>query len=96
MESLLKVLEKLYSIQDNSYLFEDDGRTYFQSNDVVYEEAEALCNEKLITNNGLCDWDNIGVLRNNGYRVFAGEKDGFGWLTGCVQKNGDPRILVYG
>ena len=50
MESLLKVLEKLYSIQDNSYLCEDDGRTYFQSNDVVYEEAEALCNEKLITN----------------------------------------------
>lgn len=95
MESLLKTLEKLYAIQGNSYVSEYDGRTYFEDDDVAYE-AEALCNEKLITNNGLCNWENIRVLRDNGYRVFAGEKDSFGWLTGCVQKNGDPRILVYG
>lgn len=95
MNTLLKALEELYSIQDNSYVSEEDGSTYFESNDVS-DWVECLCNEKLITKDGLCDWKNIGVLRDNGYRVFAGEKDSIGWLTGCVQKIGDPRILVYG
>ena len=95
MKSLLNALEKLYSVQGNSYECEYDGNVYFENNDIV-NEAISLCDEKLIANGGLCNWDNIRILRNNGYRVYAGEKDGFGWLTGCVQKNDDPRILVYG
>lgn len=95
MEEFLKVLEKLYSIQGNTEIGKYDGREYFTECDIV-EEAIDLCFEYLITEDGGCDWDNINILRNHGYYVFAGDKDSFGWLTGCVQKKGDRRILVYG
>jgi hypothetical protein len=95
MERLLKALEELYAIQDNGRVCDYDGKTYFESNEVT-SAVICLCDEKLITEGGRCDWDNIDVLRKNGYRVFAGDRDSFGWLTGCVQKKGDPRILVYG
>lgn len=95
MDVLLEALNELYNSTDNSSVSEYDGQEYFESCDIV-DKAEGLCCEKLIEMNGRCNWDNIRVLRNNGYDVFAGEKDSFGWLTGCVQKDGDPRILVYG
>lgn len=93
MEQLLIALEKLYSDQDNIY--QEDGWTGFNENK-IYDDVVSLCDKYLITNVGQCNWDNIRVLRNNGYRVFAGEKDSFGWLTGCVQKNNDKRVVVYG
>lgn len=96
MEELLKILEELYSAQNNSEVYEGDDRAYFKTGDVTKEKAEGLCNDLLITENGACNWDNINLLRSNGYSVFAGERDSFGWLTGCVRKNGDSRILVYG
>ena len=93
MKELLTALEKLYGDQSNIY--QEDGWTGFNENE-MYNEVVGLCNEYLITNGGLCNWDNIRILRSNGYRVFAGEKDSFGWLTGCVQKNNDERVVVYG
>lgn len=95
MEKLLKALEDLYKIQGNCYYCEYDGRTYFENNEVA-DEAITLCDEQLIAIGGRCNWDNIKVLNDNGYYVFAGERDSFGWLTGCVRKKDDPRILVYG
>ena len=90
MDELMKALEKLFNAEN----IETEGK-YFQSCELV-DHAEDLCDDYLITSNGDCNWSNIEILRNNGYRVFAGEKDSFGWLTGCVQKKGDNRILVYG
>lgn len=95
MDELLEALEKLYNEQNNSYVCEGDGKTYFK-NDNAIDEVRSLCNEFLITSAGLCNVDNIDILRRNGYRVFSGETDWFGWITGCVQKRNDPRILVYG
>lgn len=95
MDTLLKALEKLYSTQDNSQVVDKYGHSYFENCDIK-TEAESLCDEYLITDDGGCNWDNINILRNKGYRVFPGEKDSFGWLTGCVKKIGDRRVLVYG
>lgn len=55
-------------------------------------ENEA-CGE-LFTDSGDCNWENIRKLQKKGYHVYAGDKDSFGWLTGCIQK-GD-KVLVYG
>lgn len=93
MEELLTALNKLYTDRDNIY--QKDGWTGFNRND-MYDTVVDLCNEYLITNGGRCNWNNIRILRSNGYKVFAGEKDSFGWLTGCVQKNNDERVIVYG
>jgi hypothetical protein len=56
----------------------------------------ALCqaDEVLVTDQGQCNWENHEVLKNAGFPVFPGERDRFGWLSGCIQtKKG---ILVFG
>jgi hypothetical protein len=93
MDKLLEALEKLYEDQNNIY--REEGWTGFNESE-LYNEVVTLCDKYLITNGGLCNWDNIRILRDKGYRVFAGEKDSFGWLTGCVQKHNDLRVVVYG
>ena len=93
MEELLEVLEQLYSNENDIY--HEEGFIGFNESK-LYDKAVGLCNEKLITNGGLCNWDNINFLRSHGYSVFAGEKDGFGWLTGCIRKYNDSRVIVYG
>lgn len=95
MNELLTELIYIYRQTGNSYRG-DDGREYFKDDDYNAYMASLLCDEYLITKNGVPNWDNIKVLRNVGYQVFPGEKDGFGWLTGCVRKNDDTRILVFG
>lgn len=55
---------------------------------------ESLADELLITEQGQCNWPNIRRLKNEGYNIYAGDKDDFGWLTGCIEtKKG---IIVYG
>ena len=95
METLLQALEQIYEEQDNSYYDEWERNLYFKDSE-MYSRVESLCCTYLITDGGRCNWDNIYILRDNGYRVFPGERDSFGWLTGCVQKHGDKRIVVYG
>lgn len=93
MKELLEALEQLYADQDNIY--QEEGWTGFNES-VLYNKVVCLCDEYLITDDGRCNWDNMNILRINGYRIFAGERDSFGWLTGCVQKLNDSRVVVYG
>ena len=66
-----------------------DGNDYIEC-----DEVEGLCCNHLIASGGRCDWDNIRKVRNAGFRVYAGEQDSFGWLTGCVETS--KGIIVYG
>ena len=95
MEELMKKLEELYNEENNYYIDEYDNNTYFKDSE-LYDEVTTLCCGELIAYNGGCNWDNINILRNSGYRVFPGERDSFGWLVGCIKKHGDKRIVCYG
>ena len=97
MDKLLELLEQLYNqtIDESAYYYEDEMSWYFKDENVLAQEVTWLCDELLI-NRGQCNWENIAILRDAGYRVYAGERDSFGWLTGCVQKKDDKRIIVYG
>lgn len=95
MTRLFEALDKLYSESENYEIDDWDNKKYFVDNDDT-KQVIYLCEELLITEKGGCNWDNIHELRNNGYRVYPGERDSFGWLTGCVQKHNDERILCYG
>lgn len=56
----------------------------------VVNDADKL----LITKVGAPDFSRIKILKDNGFDVFAGEKDSFGWLSGCIKtKKG---IIVFG
>lgn len=82
-ESLQKLIEKLKEMDKN-------GLT-----ETLREEIEGLADCCLITLHGGCAWDNIYVLRKMGYRVYAGDKDSFGWLTGVIE-NKQGTYVVYG
>lgn len=51
---------------------------------MLYNAITSICNRLLITENGDCNWANHRQLENHGYRVRAGERDSFGWLSGRV------------
>lgn len=69
------------------------GSPYFVASELVSYIEELACSV-LITDDGSCNWDNIYKLRNDGYLIYAGEADSFGWLTGCIEtKRG---VIVYG
>jgi hypothetical protein len=60
----------------------------------LIEEAVGLANELLVTESGACNWENHEILKKQGFLVYPGEQDRFGWLTGCIEtKKG---ILVFG
>lgn len=90
-------LNKLYENEvEHSEVSESDGCRYFNTqDDGLASYAELLACGLFITSDGGCDWENIIKFKSKGFDIFAGDKDSFGWLTGCIQK-GDGAILVYG
>nr|DAY89308.1 MAG TPA: hypothetical protein [Caudoviricetes sp.] len=85
----LKVIEKVEYIEPKQYL--TDG--YYSELPHLIQESIKLANESLIHE---CkpNFDNIEILKKHGFFVYPGEKDSFGWLTGCIRtKKG---IIVFG
>ena len=64
----------------------------------LVEAAESAAESILITAGGRPDYSAMARLKEAGFPVYAGETDGFGWLTGCIDlKVGEtPATLVYG
>ena len=90
MEKLLNTLraiEKVDYIRPKMYLTDDKPQE-------LVKEAVKIANEVLITDGGKPDFDNINIIRKNGFDVFPGEKDSFGWLTGCIKTT--KGIIVFG
>ena len=92
MEELIKGLAELEgctSVAASKYLHDQEYPEAIFKVEMVSGLAHCL------VRGGEPDWAAIRVLEDNThYKVFAGEKDSFGWLTGCIltQKG----ILVFG
>ena len=66
----------------------DDNELYINRIIEGSEELSALENwadQNLIAADGSPDIGMVGVLEDEGFRMFAGEKDSFGWLSAIVQ-----------
>lgn len=98
LEKLIRLLRKIDSGDVEIKVFEDssDGSICIDCSekDTVPYEIERLACDTLISPEGKCNWKNITKVKNSGFDVFAGEKDSFGWLTGCIKTDGG--IIVYG
>lgn len=93
IEDLVKSLESLSDAD-----FDEPGEDlvrYAKRTDAT-EKCEEIANELLINSGGHCNWKNIKNLESLGFDVYAGEKDSFGWLTGCIGFPDGERVLVYG
>ena len=66
----------------------EDGKTYIVQ-DRVADDIEDICWQYLILPDEL-DWNrkNVKKVQKHGYRCYAGEKDSYGMLTACVEKDG--------
>lgn len=73
---------------------EDYGMVFINSSPYC-DICEALANAYLITDKGGCNWENIHKLQKFGFKVYPGDYDSFGWLTGCIE-NPNGHVLVYG
>lgn len=74
----------------------DEDSTQEDAYDKIIKNStvSSLACDALIDNYGQNKYENHEILADNGFPVFPGERDRFGWLTGCIQtKKG---IIVYG
>jgi hypothetical protein len=53
-----------------------------------------LANETLIGDDGHPDRENMDKVINNGFHIFPGEMDRFGWVTGCIELS--RGIILFG
>ena len=94
IEKLIGLLNEIdaSSLEDSldDYLASVCGEKYKK----LIEDARNEATDSLIDRNGQNIWEAHDILKKNGFYVFCGERDRFGWLSGCIQtKKG---ILVYG
>lgn len=99
MEEFLALLKDINKTENliNSSTYQ--GKTYLTNGtaedyDPKVAKAVELACEHLITPNGRNSIINIKILRDNGFNVYAGERDSFGWLSGCIETR--KGIIVYG
>lgn len=97
MCTIEKLVNALNALTDEDFNEPDEetGVIYAKSTPAV-DECEEMANELLIASNGRCNWENIKKLKSCGFDVYAGEKDSFGWLAGCIGFPDHERVLVYG
>ena len=85
MNDFLEKLDKYFETHEGT---EEDGLEWLnEDGDNEYEEVIYLCWEYLIRGNWFDD-DGRKYLQNNGYKVYAGDKDSFGLLVVVVEKDG--------
>lgn len=69
----------------------------FVVEDIVFmreKEASLLAEETLLYPSGKCCWENIQLVLDNGFHVYAGERYGKRWVVGCISTS--KGILTYG
>ena len=93
IENLVKAL---LALTDEDFCEPDETDIRYAKTTPATEYCEEIANALLISNGGRCNWVNIKALHQYGFDVYAGEKDSFGWLTGCIGFPDGERVLVYG
>ena len=87
IELLLKLLQ--YIDKDENIDINNKRDVHPLIDSVVYLATECLA----IDNN----YENIQLLKNAGYKVYPGERDSFGWLTGWIDmKQRKGKQILFG
>jgi hypothetical protein len=89
IQKLIQLLKKISN--DKSIKIEYN---YYDNHHPDIIISSNLANECLITDDGYPNINNILLLKQQGFRVFPGKIDRFGWLNGCIQLPGG--IIVFG
>ena len=98
---VVDLTENLIRAFKDPNLFEADENGDFWAYDT---ELEFPIDDVLITGGGRCNWEAMSYVQKNGdFRIYAGDRDSFGWLTGVIEPitrpewtNGKRARIVYG
>lgn len=101
---LAKKLDELIAYLQSTFIYDPRFKQNKKDpNSFFIWESKLNCNlsEYLIRGNGQCDWEVISYIEknSNGFNIHAGERDGFGWLTGCIDWQVGPNkkmTICYG
>lgn len=102
MEEKIKRLKELLVEHDNNkeIQYTDNSIRYYNTNlrdNDIIKELEDLAIELFVTFDGHPNYAMIAAVKKESLHVFPGDKDSFGWLTGCVKLYGQNHaILVFG
>lgn len=88
MDNFINLLKKLEA--DNDIKVADILDYDVPNVSVISIMAESL----LINESGHCNWENIEIMKKEGYYVFPLERDSFGWLIGGISTN--KGVIAYG
>jgi hypothetical protein len=80
--TLLKQIDALEMKDSYAHLLNTNKDAAIKS---LADQVASLADTLLIGPNGECLWDQHVLIKEAGYDIFPGERDGFGWLTGCIQ-----------
>lgn len=99
MDELIAKLNELYArplsgdpLDNGWYEGEDES-------DTLVEDITGLAMKLLhVREDGSIhrNMENVHHLKAAGYDNYREESDSYGWLTGCIQKIGDHRVVHYG
>lgn len=84
--SILKYIDSIDSIEVNN--------GYFVRSHSLISAAIYLADECLIGDDGHPDRTQMDLVSKEGFPIFPGEMDRFGWVTGCIELS--RGIIVFG
>lgn len=90
---------RLTGISDDG---DDDGALYIDesTHNLNLRDLVMYIYENFITGKGQCNHENVDAVmsEHDEIKIYAGEEDSFGWVTGCFEFNvdGQKYIIVYG
>lgn len=93
MYNKLDLLINLLNAVSNDDLIEVKNEIYDSSHPLIIA-AKYLANECLIGDDGHPIRSQMDIISENGFSVFPGEVDRFGWLTGCIELS--RGLIIFG
>lgn len=93
MNNNLELLVLLLKHIDSDSSIQVENKFYTYSHPLV-SAAKYMANEYLIGDDGHPSRDAIDYVTTNGFYIYPGEMDRFGWVTGCIELS--RGIIVFG
>ena len=86
-------LKELFDADESFCTVIDEELDSVEYNETANNLSTDAC-KYLICSDGRVNYNNKRILENNGFKVYPGDKDSFGWLVGVIERN--DRKLVFG
>ena len=93
IEKFITELKELFDAEEEFYIVVDEEYNAIEYNDTANRLSGEAC-KYLICSDGRVNYHNRAKIENEGFKIYPGDKDSFGWLVGVIERNN--RKLLFG